>query len=226
MSAWFSLTLPLLPVLLLVLAPESAFSQGSEPPPSTPRTQVLKDPKGVTHTFKEVSNSVPHEMGESWQDETSGLIWGDFLRNSEGEIDLMNLAQAKRRCEAIGARLPLDEEVRSLTWRMNHGFKAFPNDDYEPQILPNFSNSRLEAEVEELMIPILWLTLQHYKNKSTWEKDGPFFWTATEELQYNYVYGHYCNPTQERILRESPRFRGAGARCVIGKTPSQLRNFR
>jgi len=178
-------------------------------------TIQTQDHENKSHFFTRIESGIPSKMGESWIDQESGLIWGDFLKTESGEIDLMNRKSAQRRCEAIGARLPSDLEtyrfLKNLGYAWNGSTSSVPDD-----LIPNLNHEHLESELEDLIFPILWFTLVNYQDiRGTLQAKDPLFWTSTVVRSYNYEYGKFCNSQTGRVLRETMKFRGAGARCVI-----------
>jgi len=175
----------------------------------------IEIPENQSRRFIRVEAGVPSEMGESWLDLHSGLIWGDFLKTSSGKVDLMNRKVAERRCEAIGARLPSKQETYTFLQSLGYSWSG-PSHAVTDDFIPNLTHEQLESDIEELVFPILWFSLENYQDiRGILRAKDPLFWTSTLERSYHYEYGMFCNSQTGRVLKEKMNFRGAGARCVI-----------
>lgn len=102
--------------------------------------RVSAEPETRTTTTGAVytrDESMP-ALGEAWRDE-SGMIWGDIVKDRDGNVLPMNQYEAEEYCEKIGAELPTRDDFVRLRKSMGatSNDSAMESDGYSPQVLPH-----------------------------------------------------------------------------------------
>jgi hypothetical protein len=138
MSKFFTIAL-----LILIVSCSSGNDNGSvgslKNNSDDSETRTTKD--GYVFT-RDTSNP---QLGEAWRDPL-GTIWGDVVKNDDGSIASFTLGEATEYCGKINAEVPENGSFGRLMdyfGRITVGAEA----GYEPQVLPNLSQTLTEGTV-------------------------------------------------------------------------------
>lgn len=111
-------------------------------------------------------------LGLAYSD-SHGLIWGDALKNTSGQVDYILLDDAAKYCESLGARLPTQSEFQRLSLELGHQHRD-PNSLVDT--ISIWSLYLLSAFMESHYSPLLG----DEKTQALPNLNGNWFWTSDE----------------------------------------------
>jgi hypothetical protein len=118
--------------------PASEPAPHAEPSAARSRDQAPRawaEERKATRTGAEFTRDRSHpKLGEAWRDST-GMIWGDLVKDTDGDAKWMTHSDAEAYCKSIGAQLPASRDFTRLRESMGAGRGKI--EGYEPQVLPN-----------------------------------------------------------------------------------------